>query len=178
MYKIDIKQTYPCSKEDLFRIMRDNIEESVKYLPNLRKIEIASRENIDDKTVKMECIFDGSGNIPFLVRSILKPNMIKWKEIMIWKEENWTCEWEIETYYFNENFTCKGISYIKDEGEGKSSIHMDGFLKIHFEHFPGIPDKIAQGAGKIIEKFIGNYLDPNMKKYNKAILKLVKEKVG
>lgn len=164
---------YP--REVVFSVFRDRLLEYTKYVPNLVSVKILEKKKIDEHKIKIRAEWMGCGQIPLVVRAILKPEMIKWKDECIWDEKNWTNTWKIEPYYFKEFVKCKGCWFFQKDGKNKTKVELDGIFEVYIPHFPGVPDKVAQGAGKIIEKFIGKYLEPNLKENNKAIRKLLKE---
>lgn len=154
--------------EEVFKTYRDKTSEFSKKIPNVTEVKIKEKKKIDKNKVRLYTVWKGFGNIPAVVRSIVKPEMISWEEIDIWDEEKLTCTWECKSFYYKDFFACKGIWTFKDKNN-KSQAILKGILKIYIPSFPGIPDKVAQKAGEIIEGIIYKYLVPNMNATIKAI---------
>ena len=174
MLKLEYEDYFDHPIERVFETFRDKMEKYTKYLPNPKYCKVKERKQLDEYRVKTKAEWMGFGEIPFIVRAFLRPEMIKWKDEAIWDEKNYEWTWTIEPFYFKEFVECKGRWYLKKH-KGGTKIISDGYLKIYIPRFPGIPDKIAQGAGTIIEKFIGRYQKPNLTATIKAVRKFLEE---
>lgn len=174
MIKLQFVEHFNFDRSLVFTTMRDKIGEYTKYAPNLKYAKILEKKQLDKDTVKMRVEWMGVGHIPFLVRSILKPDMIKWKDESLWDEKKYTCTWEITPFYFKDFVECSGVWHYLP-GKDKTRIQLDGVFKVYIPKFPGVPDRIAQAAGRIIEKFIMKYLEPNMRTTMKAVKRFLEE---
>lgn len=176
---MDIKKVshfnYPV--KTVFETYRDFHEEYAKHIPNVTKIVVKERKKIDKSRVKVVTVWNGSGYVPIIVRYIVKPEMISWTEYDIYDEEELIYTWRCEPFYFKDFFTSNGICKFACEGEDKTKVELTGVIKICIPHFPGVPDKIAQKAGEIIEKKISEYLYPNLDATVQAIKKIIKENI-
>lgn len=159
--------------EEVFKVYRDKTSEFSKKIPNVTEVKIKERKKIDKTRTKLHTVWKGFGHIPAIVRNIVKPEMISWEEIDIWDEEKLICEWECRPFYFKEFFTCKGTWQFKDKKD-KTEVILKGILRVYIPSFPGVPDKVAQKAGGVIESIIYKYLVPNMN----ATIKAIKEILG
>lgn len=175
MLKLQYVEHFNYDRDLVFKTLRDKLIEYTKYVPNLTYVKILEKKQLDKDITKIRAEWMGHGQIPFIVRSFLKPEMIKWRDESIWDAKKYTCTWEIIPLYFKTFVECKGIWYYQQEKKG-TKMQLDGILKIQIHSFPGVPDKIAQIAGSIIEKFIMRYLEPNMKANMKAVRKFLEEK--
>lgn len=174
MQKLQFVEYFDYPRELVFETMRDKIEKYIKYAPNIKYAKVIEKKQIDKNVLKMRMEWMGHGQIPLVVRPILKPDMIKWRDEAIWDEKNWTCSWEITPFYFKEFVECRGVwNYIEEKNRTK--MQLDGIFKVYIPSFPGVPDKVAQSAGGMIEKFIMKYLEPNMKSTMKAVKKFLEE---
>lgn len=173
MLKIEFDETLDHPRDLVFEVLRDRLTEYTKHVPNLTYVKVLDRKKIGADKLQMRAEWMGHGQIPLLVRAILRPDMIKWKDVSVWDSKKYTCSWEIEPYFFKEYFKCKGQWKLHEEGKNETRIEMDGTLHIDIPHFPGVPDRIAQGAGVLIEKFIMRYLEPNLRENYKAVQKFL-----
>lgn len=174
MVKLQWTETFNYERDLVFQVMRDKIGEYIKYAPNVKYAKIIEKKQIDKNIVKMQIEWTGEAQIPFLVRGILKKDMIKWKDDCLWDEKNYTCSWQVTPFYFKDFVECKGVWHYLP-GKDKTRIQLDGVFKVYIPKFPGVPDRIAQAAGRIIEKFIMKYLEPNMKATMKAVKRFLEE---
>ena len=173
--KLEITEHFNYPPEKVFKTFRDKLKEYVKYASNVTSAQLKERKELDEHRIKTRMVWKGSGQIPWIVRPILKPDMIKWKDEVIWDEKKCGWTWKIESFYFNEFIKCEGKWSVLKVGKEKSKIKLDGIFEVYIPHFPGVPDAIAQRAGKIIEGFIGRYLKPNLGEVAKAVKKFLEE---
>lgn len=160
----------------VFETYRDFHEEYAKHIPNVTKITVKERRKIEKHKTRVVTVWNGSGHIPVVVRHIVKPEMISWIEYDIYDEEEMVYTWRCEPFYFKEFFTCEGICKYISEEENKTKVELDGILRVYIPRFPGVPDKVAQKAGEVVEKKIGEYLYPNLDATVQAIKRLIKER--
>ena len=175
MIKLHFEEVLDFPRDMVFEVLRDRLLEYTKYVPNLKYVKILDRKKLSADKLQMRAEWMGHGDIPFLVRALLKPDMIKWKDVSVWDAKKYSCSWEIETFYFNEFFKCKGEWELHEEDEDETRIEMTGSLHIYIPHFPGVPDRIAQAAGGLIEKFLLRYLEPNLRENYKAVQKFLEQ---
>ena len=172
--KIDMSFDFDYPAEDVFYTFRDKTKEFAKHIPNVTEVKIKEKKKLDKSRTSLSTVWKGFGNIPLVVRAIVKPEMISWTEDDIWDEEGLIMTWKCEPFYFKEFFTCHGKWTFKDVGEEQAKVKLDGILKVYIPSFPGVPDSVAQTAGGIVEKVIFKYLEPNLQ----ATIDAIKEILG
>lgn len=175
MIKLKYTDYFDYPVDLVFKIFRDRLEEYPKYCSNLVSVKVKERKELDAHRVLTKAEWRGAGHIPLVVRAILRPEMIKWKDECIWDEKKYRWDWKIEPFYFKEFVKCSGSWKLTKEGKDKTKIELDGIFSVYIPHFPGVPDRVAQGAGGIIEKFIMRYLEPNLKENNKTVRKILEK---
>ena len=173
--KINVKDEFPFPADVVFRTFRDRMDEYVEYTPNITDIQIKEREEVDEKTVRMRCDWGGMGQIPKIVRSILKPEMLRWEDWQTWDAEEMTNSWVIKPFYFREFVNCEGVWKFVQKGEEATEVVCRGVFEVKIEKFPPFPDRLVKRASPAIEKFIGGYLKPNMMSTFRAIKKFIRE---
>lgn len=161
--------------KNVFVAFRDKTLDFAKHIPNVSDVEVITKEKIDSKTIRLVSRWEGHGDIPWAVRSIVFPHMITWEEEDVFDEKNLTCTWQCTPKYFTDYFTCKGQWLFEEDGPRASRVALSGLLKVDIPSFPGVPDRVARSAGKIIEEFIYKYLKPNLATTIEAIEKLLKK---
>jgi len=171
--KINVKDEFPFPADVVFHTFRDRMEEYVRYTPNITDIVIKEREEIDEKTLKMRCDWGGMGQIPKVVRSILKPEMLRWEDWQTWDADEMTNTWVIKPFYFREFVRCEGVWKFSPKGDDRTVVACSGVFEVKIDHFPPFPDSLARRASPLIEKFIGGYVKPNMVSTFRAIKKFI-----
>ncbi len=153
----------------VFTTLRDNLPEFASTIPNVKKVEVNSRDEVDDHTVRLVSRWYGKGEIPKVVRSVVKPEMISWLDTAVWDEKEHTCRWELETYFFKENVKCAGVNYYRAKGKGKTEIEITGNLEVTVRGIRGVPRLLERKIQPQIEKFIVKLVTPNLKKINEGL---------
>ena len=153
----------------VFTTLRDRLQEFASTIPNIKKLEVTSREEADDGTVKMENRWYGRGEIPKMVQSVVKPEMLSWVDTAVWDETDHTCRWEIETAFFKDNLRCTGVNFYRSKGEGRTEIEITGNLEVSLKGIPGVPRIFEKKIRSQVEKFIIKLVTPNLRKINEGL---------
>jgi hypothetical protein len=150
----------PFSRAIVFSTYRDKLAELATYLPNVRRIEIKSR-NDTPPTTDLVNIWHGGGEIPAAARAFLSDSMLSWTDIAHWDESAWTCEWRIETHAFTEAVTCKGKNRFLEEADGMK-LEIRGSLEIDGGKLKGVPRLLAGKVAKTVEEVLVSKIKPNL----------------
>ncbi|MFA6449321.1 MAG: hypothetical protein WCX65_07640 [bacterium] len=167
--KIDVRHEFPYSAHDVYFSFRDRMLEYVKYCPNLTKIVVMDREDVDDNTTKMSIQWHGLGQIPDIIRNILKPEMISWEDFETWDLKATECRWVIKPYYFREFVKCEGVWKFEPCGENRCVATCKGVFDVNITRYPPFPTFLCKSASPAIEKMIGSYIQPNLKSVFTAV---------
>src|SRR5437773_1440734 len=84
----------------VFATYRDRLPELVPYLPNIREIKVLEREEKpggQEGHLRLLNLWRASADIPKVAQAVLKPEALAWKDHAHWNENDWTCEWRVET---------------------------------------------------------------------------------
>ncbi len=148
--------------DEVYSLVRDGLLELVPFLPNVNKIEIESKEELGGGKVRVVNRWFGKGDIPKVAQKLVQPDKIAWLDTAIWDDEQKTCRWEISPMFFQENVSCKGVNFYKEEGEGKTRLEITGELTVQSKGIPGVPRLLAKKVSDQVEKFIVKLLTPNL----------------
>jgi hypothetical protein len=167
--KIDVKHEFSYSAMEVYLTFRDRMPEYVKFCPNLTKIVVMDREDLPDDKTKMRVQWHGLGQIPDVIRNILKPEMISWEDWEEWDMKSYECRWVIKPYYFREFVVSEGVWKFEPCGDNKCIATCKGIFNITITKFPPFPSFICKAASPAIEKMIGSYLPSNLKSVFTAV---------
>ncbi len=167
--KIDVRHEFPYSAETVYHVFRDRMQEYVRFCPNLTKVVIEQRMDVSETITEMRVRWHGLGQIPELIRHLLKPEMISWEDWETWDSTARECRWVIKPFYFREFVKCEGAWRFESLGENKCAARCDGVFIVDIKKFPPFPEFIVKKASPAIEKMIGSYLEPNLKSVFKAV---------
>ena len=170
----DAKLSYP--REVVFASYRDKLVELVPHLPNVREIEIKSRDD-DGGITRMLNIWHAKGEIPKVAQSIIKPEMVCWEDHAIWNQDEWTCEWKVVPKFFTNNVVCQGKNQFVEQGD-TTVLQIRGDLQIDAKGIPGVPRLLAGRIAPVIEKFIVGLLTPNLLTVSDGLVKYLDSNKG
>ncbi|PMB21402.1 hypothetical protein CEN45_14835 [Fischerella thermalis CCMEE 5198] len=154
----DTRISFPLSL--VYATYRDKLIELVPYMPNVRQIEVKSRQE-EDKRVYSINEWHGGGDIPLAARAILSEDMLSWTEYNTWNEAEFVVEWQIKTHAFTEAVHCAGKNRFIADGDA-TLIKSCGELIIDPKQIKGVPWFIATKVANIVEDFLSKKVEPNL----------------
>lgn len=162
-------------REAVYKINRDKLAELVAYLPNVRKIEVKSREEKEGK-IKLVNVWHGGGEVPAAVRAFLSEGMLSWTDYADWDQSDWTVSWKSESHSFKNAVDSRGHNEFVELGPKRSMIRIIGKLDVDASKVAGVPRLLAGKIGKMIESFLVKQVQDNLKEVGKGVELYLKER--
>jgi hypothetical protein len=162
-------------REAVYKINRDKLVELVDYLPNVRKIEVTSREEKDGK-IKLVNVWHGGGDIPAAVRGFLSEGMLSWTDYAEWEQASWTVKWKSESHSFKNAVDSRGHNEFIQLGTTRSMVRIIGKIDVDATKVSGVPRLLAGKIGKMIESFLIKQVQDNLKEIGKGVERYLKER--
>ena len=88
-------------RDAVFYAYRDRLSDIIKYNPDIREVQIVSREEEGD-VVKLHNVWISDRDIPSIVSKILKPEHLRWDDYAEWDNGSFYCDWTIKTRAFTD----------------------------------------------------------------------------
>jgi hypothetical protein len=169
MARLNVEDTIDYERELVFETFRDNLEDLVEYLPDIEDIEVESREEVDEETVKLVNKWSAEEeDIPSLAKKFIEPEMLQWTDYATWRQDEWVCDWQIEVGFLQDAISCEGQNrYLSEDGTTK--IHIDGDLEVDASEIPGVPSLVANKVGSAVENFVTKLIEPNLSDVNRGV---------
>jgi hypothetical protein len=165
----------PFPRELVFETYRDGLLEILRFLPNVRAIEIKSRKE-EGPVVEFVNVWRAGGEIPAAARAILSESMLCWTDYASWNRETLRCDWRTETHSFTEAVRCVGVNSFLEDGPGKTLLEIRGSLDIDARKIRGVPGFLAGKVGRTVEEFLLNKIQPNLVETAKGLERYLQEK--
>ncbi|MFW5920599.1 MAG: SRPBCC family protein [Polyangiales bacterium] len=159
--KIEADSVVPFPISETFRAYRDHLPELVDHLPNVKSVEVESREE-SGAVVKLVNVWHGGGEVPVAVRKFVGEDMLSWHDYATWNEDERTCEWNIRTHAFTDAVRCHGTNRFVEIDEGRTRVEIQGELDIDVKRVKGVPSVLAGSIGSKVEKFLVNQITANL----------------
>lgn len=150
----------PFPRPVVFAAYRDHLADLVEFLPNIRRIEVERRED-QGKVTKLLNEWHGGGEIPAAARAFLSESMLSWSDHATWNEDEWTCDWRIETHAFTEAVHCAGKNRFVESG-GDTRLEIRGELTIDGGKLKGVPKLLSKRVAAAVEDLLVKKITPNL----------------
>ena len=150
----------PFERDLVFETYRDRLPELVEFMPNVRRIEVKSREE-KGGVVEVVNVWHGGGEIPAAARVVLTESMLSWTDYATWDAPTHTCSWRIETHSFKGAVRCQGSNRFLASGAA-TLIEIRGQLVIDAAHIVGVPRFLRKSVGQSVSEFLVKKIAPNL----------------
>ncbi|RLA64920.1 MAG: hypothetical protein DRQ88_09855 [Epsilonproteobacteria bacterium] len=161
--------------DEVYKLVRDDLEKLVPYLPNVEKIEVKNKKKEKDNSLKITNYWYAKAEIPLLVKKFIKPEFLSWKDKAVWKDGTYTVEYELESFFANDLFEAKGVNSFTAKGENKTEFILNCEVKIYPEKVPGVPRFLAKKISPVINALVEKILGPNLTAMGKGINQYFKD---
>jgi len=158
----------------VYETYRDRLAELVPYLPNIEGITVLSSER-DGSDLHLLNEWKGKGDIPRVARSIIKPEMLKWKDFADWHDDEWCVDWRMELAFLNEVVETHGRNRFVEIGDDRTRLEIRGILDIDGTRIPGVPRLVGRKIAPQIEKFVVSMIKPNLVKTADGVQRFLDE---
>lgn len=152
----------------VYQAYRDELPQIAPYMPNIKEIIVRSRDE-RPSGVKLHNEWIGRGEIPRVVQSIIKPEMVRWDDYAEWDDAGSFCAWRIGLRVFADNVKCGGTNRFTEETPASTRVTLSGALDIDLRDIPGVPRILASRIAPQVEKFIIALIMPNLEQVNAAL---------
>jgi len=160
---------------DVYTLVRDNLDKLVPYLPNVDKIEVKKHAPKGDETVEVINYWYGKVDMPGMLKKFLSPEIFSWKDVAAWDNSEKAVEYRLESFLANDLFDAKGKNFFIDNGDGTTDLKITCTVKIYPEKVPGIPRLLAKKVTPMIEALMEKLLGPNLTSLGKGLQKYFEE---
>ena len=157
----------PFPRSLVYQTYRDKLVELLPYIPNVRSVEVKSRQEENEQVYSVN-VWRGGGSIPLVIRAALGEALLSWTEYNTWNESNFTLEWRIETNAFTKAVFCTGKNCFL-ENNGSTLIKTRGELRIDPAQIEGFSPSLKGKIAKTVENFLGKKIVPNLRQMSKGV---------
>jgi len=172
--KLSIVTQINHSADACFSAMRDEMPNLAKFMPNVEKIEVVSRETSDSGVKLTNRWHAASTEIPTLARPFIDPDKVFWLDHADWTEAGHRCAWRLELGFLTDRVTCEGFTIFTPEGENNCKMEIDGALSLDLKGL--VPRLMVGRATKGVEQFILKLMEPNFRRMGRALTEFLDAK--
>jgi len=150
------------SADVVYLMLRDDMVKIVPYMLNIEKIEMLKYERTSDTRIEVMNHWHAKADVPSVIKSFIKPELMQWKDFAVWKDDEKSVDYRVESFVANNLYDLSGTNYIIPIGDDKTEIKVTFNLEIYPERLPGVPKFLAKRMKPAIEKFLQKLLTPNL----------------
>jgi hypothetical protein len=166
----------PFPRDVVFAAYRDHLTELLPYLPNVRNVDVTSREE-KGPIVQLVNEWQGGGEIPAAVRAVLGDSMLGWTDRATWNAQSLNCDWRSETRAFGDALHCAGHNEFLEDGPGRTLLQIRGTIEVDAKRLRGIPGFLAAKVGRTLEEFLRSRIQTNLVETAKGLTKYLEQRV-
>ena len=144
-----------------YETYRDRLPEMTSYLPNVDEINVLESRR-EGEILHLVNEWVARAEIPKVARAFIKPEMLRWKDIATWHDDEHAVDWRFEMAFMREQVDVRGRNRFVEVGEGRSRIEIRGTLTIDGNRIPGVPKMLGRKIVPQIEKFVIALVKPNL----------------
>jgi hypothetical protein len=163
----DLGLAFP--RQAVFAAYRDELPRVLEFLPNVRAIDMSSRQE-DGAIVYQVAEWHGGGEVPAAVRGILTQSMLAWTDRAKWDAVAFSCDFRAESRSFPAGVQCRGRTSFLEAVEG-TLVEVRGAVEVDARKLPGIPGFLARQVGRSVEEFLVTRIQANLAESAKCFRK-------
>lgn len=168
--RFEVREDTKYARATVFDAHRDHVVDIVPYLPDVEKIELRSSSRHANGREEQVHWWTGSpAALPALLRPLVPPALLQWKQTTLWDPQTCTASWSIEVPGMAEAILAQGVNrYVEDKGLCR--IEIEGDFEFHPERVPQL-SKIPSSAVPMVEKAVVSLIVPMIERTGSAVAK-------
>jgi hypothetical protein len=160
MIEISVDSQLSFTRSLVYATYRDKLMELGPHLPNVRSLQLKSREETDQQ-VQLELEWHGGGDIPAAARALLSEDLFIWTEYDVWNNDEFAVDWRIETHAYREAVFCAGKNYFLDQGD-RTLVKSRAEVRIDLSTVHDMPTFLRDRLGHRVERLLAKKIEPNL----------------
>lgn len=173
MSKISVDSQISFDRDLVYATYRDKLMELGPYLPNVRSLQLKSRQEADQQ-VQQVLEWQGGGDIPAAARALLSPELFNWTEYDVWDNNEFTVDWRIETHAYQEAVFCAGKNRFLDQGNC-TLVESRGEVRIDLSAIHGMPPFLRSQLVNLVEELLSKKIAPNLVQMGQSVQKYLEQ---
>lgn len=175
--RFEVREDTRYPRSTVFAAHRDHLEDIIEFLPDVEKVELRSRSRHAGGREEHTHWWTGSpSSLPALLRPMVPPSLLQWRQITLWDPHTWTARWSIEVPGMKEAIVAQGVNRYVEE-KGGCRIEIDGDFEFHPERIPQL-SSIPSTAVPMVEKAVVSLIVPMIQRTGSAVAKWLDERRG
>ena len=163
--------------EETWQAMLHHLPNIAKDVDDLESIKEVERTNPTNDTIKVVSIWCAKPNLPQMVMKYIKPDMLRWDDVALWKEKEKIIEWQIHSHHYYDELQCRGTTAFEPAIGGKGcKLTFSGTLEWKGKVFSISMGMLDSTIAKAAEGVLGQMIPSNLRKITEALGKYIEKK--
>ncbi|HEX4136320.1 MAG TPA: SRPBCC family protein [Bryobacteraceae bacterium] len=155
--------------DEVWRAIRDRLDELVPHLDDVQSVVVEHREELPDGSVRLINLWRGKANIPAVLNSVIKPELLAWTDRAVWNLSTRECAWQIEMHFDRERTKCRGVTKFEPAIGGKGTrVTFSGEFAMNAKGMRGVPAFLESTVEAGVEAFVTSLIPRNFRKLVQA----------
>lgn len=167
--KLESKDIIPRSREEVYNVLKNDLEKLVPYMPNVKRIEMVDRTEKGQGQTAITNHWYADAEIPTIAKKFIKEDLLSWKDKALWHDNDFLVEYTLESFWGNDIYDATGKNVMKALGPNKTELTLTCDLVIHPDKVPGVPKFLVKKVLPAIEGLIKRILQPNLTSLGKGL---------
>ena len=167
--KLESQDIIPRPREEVYNVLKNDLEKLVPYMPNVKKIEMVNRVEKGEGLTAIINHWYANAEIPTIAKKFIKEDLMSWKDKAVWNDKEFLVEYELESFWGNDIYDATGKNIISELGPNKTQLTLTCDLVIHPNKVPGVPKFLVKKVLPAIEGLIQKILQPNLTSLGKGL---------
>lgn len=173
MIKISVDSQVAFARPLVYVTYRDKLMEFGPSLPNVRSLQLKSRQETDQQ-VQQVLEWHGGGDIPAPARALLSEELFIWTEYEVWDNNTFTVDWRIETHAYKDAVFCAGKNRFLDQGNA-TLVESRAEVRIDLNALHGVPSFLRSQLVTLVEDLLSKKLEPNLVQMGQRVQKYLEQ---
>lgn len=150
---------------EMWRAIRDRLDELVPHLDDIRSVTVEHREELPDGTLNLVNLWRAQSNIPAVLNSVIKPEYLAWTDRASWNPATNVCTWKIELHFDRERTRCHGTTAFEPALGGRGTrVTFAGEFGLDAKGMRGVPTMLESTVESAVESFVTSLIPRNFRK--------------
>jgi hypothetical protein len=173
--RFDVVETMEHALDKVFSTHRDRLAETIVFLDDVERVECRSEVRHASGVVEQIYLWHGSPSVlPLLVRGMVPPNLLQWRQRTLWDEAGRLATWEITVPGLGNAVESRGTNRYEPFGSG-TRILIDGDFQFRPGEVEGLAKAVPAAAVPMIEQVVVKMIVPLVKRSGAAVARLLQQ---
>jgi len=134
------------------RGIRDQLEQLAEHTGDPTSVVTVHRAENQDGSMRLENVWQVDVDIPTVLSSVLRVEMLAWTDVATWSPDGTSCSWQVEPHFHPDHVRCVGTTTFSSAMGGRGTrVVFSGTFEVVDTNLPGVPTMLHKPASAALE---------------------------